>query len=270
VVGDTREWVILETSLKLAQCSNKQSASAKYMPITRIGKFLETADLGIAYSLGIESEHLDSCIAEINKREIRGVFGCPHFGFKESNLNFLKALHEIKQAWFWEIDLKDIEGLYSQEHIEYFGVMTKRPAIDYSRFKKLRDLVWEPVKNDRGIKQLEKLERLDVWRYKTKDKSFEGLELPKSLKKLEFNWCNQEAISSLPAMPNLEELQFHYCRSLKSLSGIKNIAPNLKKLVVTRCANLESFDEAAGMNLGHIYINVKSKDLANHKAKNKH
>jgi hypothetical protein len=211
------------------------------MPIARVGKFLETADLGITHSLGIESERLDDCVNEINRRGIRGVFGCPVFGFKESNLDFLGNLNEIKQVWFWEIGLKDIEGIYSQKHIEYFGIFPKRPAIDFSFFTRLHDLVWQPIKNDRGIEKLKTLERLYVWRHKAKDKSFAGLQLPESIRKLEFNWCNQDSIINLPTLPNIEELQLHYCRNMKSLIGLKNVAPNLKKLVVTRCANLESF-----------------------------
>ena len=231
------------------------------MPIARAGKFLETADLGIVHSLGIESAQLDDCVAEINRREIRGVFGCPVFGFQERNLDFLERLQEIRQVWFWEIDLKDIAGLYSQPTLAYFGLSPKRPAVDFSHLPRLRDVVWHPVKHDRGLEQLTQLERLDVWRYKTRDSSFAGFELPGSLRKLEFNWCNQASLDGLPVMPTLEELQFHYCRQLKSLNGLSAVAPNLKKLVVTRCANLDAFDEALNMPLESVYINVRGKEL---------
>jgi Leucine-rich repeat (LRR) protein len=233
------------------------------MPIARVGKFLETADLGIVHSLGIESAQLSDCISEINQRGVRGVFGCPVFGFKESNLDFLSQLNDIRQVWFWEIHLQDISGLYSQKGLEYFGISPKRPAIDFSYFTGLRDMVWQPIKHDAGVEKLKKLERLDVWRYKTKDMSFTELQLPQSLQKLEFNWCNQDSVSTLPALPNLEELQFHYCRNLRSLNGLMASAPNLKKLVVTRCANLESFEEALSMDLEHVYINVRGKEMAN-------
>ena len=232
------------------------------MPITRVEKFLETDDLGIAHSLGIESGHLDDCVAEVNRRGIRGVFGSSVFGFKEDNLDFLNQLQGIRQVWFREIDLKDVAGLYSQKSLEYFGITTKRPAIDYSCFTELRYIVWEPIKHDSGIEKLKYLESLDVWRYKTKNKSFADLRLPGSLRKLEFNWCNQDSINALPVLQNLEELQLHYCRNIRSLKGLSELAPNLKKLIVTRCANLESFQEALDMNLEHIYINVRGKEVA--------
>lgn len=165
--------------------------------------------------------------------------------------------------WFWEVNLKDVTGLYSQKSLEYFCISPKRPAIDFSSLPRLRDIVWDPIKHDAGLEKLKQLERLDVWRYKTKDMSFNELQLPESTRKLEFNWCNQDSISALPVLPNLEELQFHYCRNLKSLNGLRASTPNLKKLVVTRCANLETFEEALSMNLEHLYINVRGKEVAN-------
>jgi hypothetical protein len=233
------------------------------MPIARAGKYLETEDLGITHSLGIESSQLSECIEEINHRNIQGVFGSPVFGFIENNLDFFKKLHEIRQAWLWEISLKDVSGLYSQSELEYLGVFPKRPGIDFAQFKKLRTMVWQPVKNDAGLEKLENLASLDIWRYKSKNMTFNGLALPKSLRKLELNWCGQNEIDTLPCLPALEELQIHYCRNLNSLKGIGRLAPRLKKLVVTRCANLESFEEAQEMNLEHIYINVKGKVVAN-------
>jgi hypothetical protein len=50
---------------------------------------------------------------------------------------------------------------------------------------------------------------------------------------------------------------------MRSLSGLRDALPNLKKLVITRCANLESIDEATSMELPHIYINVRGKEVAN-------
>lgn len=235
------------------------------MPIARVGKFLETSDLGITHSLGIESFQLKECLSEINRRKIQGIFGSPAFGFTEDNLNFLKDISDIKQVWFWEINLKDISGLYNQKKIEYFCLSPKRPPIDFSAFTDLHDLIWEPINNDKGIEDLQQLVRLDIWKYKEKDMRFSKLQLPKSLKKIEFNWCNQESINSLPIMHNLTELQFHYCRNLKSIDGLKSLAPNLKKLVVTRCPNLESFSEAIDLPLDSLYINIKGKEIANYK-----
>lgn len=231
------------------------------MPIKRIGKFLETDDLGIVKSLGIESAQLDECVSEIERRKIEGVFGTPCFGFKEEKLDFLKRLSGIRQVWFWDIALKSIDGIYEQTNLEYFGVSPKRPGIDFSRLQHLHDAVWHPVRNDTGIDALGNLKRLDIWRYKPKSKSFSDLRLPSSLEKIEFNWCNVESIRSLHELPRVTEMQFHYCRNLSAIDGIGTIAPNLKKLVITCCANLESFREALSLPLEFVHISIRGKTV---------
>lgn len=233
------------------------------MPIKRIDKFLETKDLGITHSLGIESERLDSCIEEIKKRGIKGVFGCPIFGFNEDNLDFLKKLPFIVQVWFWEIKLKNIEGLYSLEGLKYFGVSEKRPSIDFSHFPELELAVWHPIRNDCGLEDLRRLKKLAVWRFKSADKTYSQIRLPENLEKLDLNWCNPTSLDEFPVLPNLRELQIHYCRNLESINWVKQIAPNLKKLVVTRCANLAHLESVLDKEWEHLHINIKGKTVAN-------
>lgn len=237
------------------------------MPIARIGNHLETADLGITHSLGIETAQMESCIREIQDRKILGVFGCPVFGFKQEDLDFLNQIPFIKQVWFWEISLKDISGLYSLRDLAYFGIHDKRPAIDFSKFPKLQKAVWNPVRKDCGLGELDSLQGLDVWRFKPKDKSYASIELPKNLKQLDLNWCNPISLERMPVLNELKELQIHYCKNLESIDSILQFAPNLKKLVVTRCANLKDFDAVWGHDWDHIYINIKGKTVAN-KSKN--
>lgn len=233
------------------------------MPIKRIGKFFETADLGITHSLGIETDQVDGCVQEIQDRKILGVFGCPVFGFKQDNLGFLNEIPFIQQVWFWEISLGDIDGLYCLEDLAYFGVHEKRPAIDFSKFTKLKKAVWYPVRKDFGLGDLSSLDELNIWKFKPKDKSYTSIELPGNLKKLDLNWCNPASLKGMPVLNKLEELQIHYCRNLESIDSIFEFAPNLKKLVVTRCANLTDFEAVADHDWEHVYINIKGKVVAN-------
>ncbi len=232
------------------------------MPIKRIGKFLETPDLGITHSLGIESEIIESCIAEIQKRDIRGIFGSSCFGFHEESLDFLNQLPAAEQVWFWDINLKNIDGLYTLSQLRYFGIHDRRAPIDFSRFPELNRMVWHPRSKDCGIEHLHNLSQLDLWRFKPKSKSYVDLQLPKSIEKLEVNWSNPTDLKDFPALPNLRELQFHYCRNLESLEGIARFAPNISKLIVTRCPNLVSYDSVNDLDLDHLYINIKNKEVA--------
>ena len=232
------------------------------MPITRIGKFLESEDLGKTHSLGIESAQLKACLRAVKRRNIRGIFGSPVFGFKEDTLDFIRDIPEVTQVWFWAIKLDNIDGLYALENLDYFGVSEKRPRIDFSRFPQLEIAVWHPVRGDQGIERREKLKRLDIWRYKDKQKSYSALQLPENIQHLDLIWCNPDSLQALPTMPALQELQIHYCRNLNTLDPVLQVAPNLKRLVVTRCANIGNVDSLLVRDWERLYINVRGKTLA--------
>ena len=232
------------------------------MPIERKGKFLITEDLGITPSIGIESEHLAQCIKQTKKKKFLGAFGCPAFGFFEQDFNFFYELPFIVQVWFWEIQLTDIEGLYALKDLRYFGVSEKRPAVNFSRFPKLEKLVWHPIKHDSGLAELPELKQLDVWRFKPSDKSYASFHVSDSIEKLELNWCTPLSLDAMPYLPKLTELQIHYCRNLESVNAITKFAPNLKRLVVTRSANLTHYEAINDIEWEHIYINIKGKTIA--------
>lgn len=227
-----------------------------------MGKFLEVEDLGITASLGIESGKIEECIGEIRRRKMRGAFGSSRFGFHEDRLEFLAQLPELEQVWFWDIELKDIDAIYALHGLRYFGVHEKRPNIDFSRFPELEHVVWFPRANDLGMEHLPKLRNLDLWRFKSQEKSFQRIRLPNSLTKLEINWCDPVDLAGFPHLPHLRELQFHYCGNLKSLEGLGGVAPNLKKLIVTRCANLKDWGSVEDLHLESLYINIKGEEVA--------
>jgi hypothetical protein len=202
------------------------------MPIERKNGFLEFHDLGITPSLGLESSRLADCIAEVQRREWRGVFGNPGFGFRESDLDFLEALPELEQVWLWDGQLKDIEGLYALRDLRYLGIHPDRPGIDFSRFLSLETLVWAHNKHDPGVAELPMLRELFVWHFKPRAKSFDGLAIPQSVEQLEINWANPETLDGLPTLPRLRKLEFHRCRNLASLAGLDRIAPNLETLLI--------------------------------------
>ena len=190
------------------------------------------------------------------------MFGSPVFGFRENNLDFLPSMPALEQVWFWEISLKDVEGLYALKNLRRFGIHEKRVAIDFSQFPELEEVVWHPRGKDCGLEQLLKLRNLDLWRFKPKEKSYKALRLPQGVEKLEVNWSNPADLDGFPYLPRLRELQFHYCRNLASIDRIAEFAPNLRKLVVTRCANLVEFESVHDLGLEHLYVNIRGKEVA--------
>ena len=209
------------------------------MPVQRVNQFLEFVDFGITPSLGIESEKLIACIAEAKYRKWRGVFGCPLFGFKESDLNFLSELPFIEQVWFWDVALKSIDGLYALTNLKYFGIHPQRPGIDFSKFPELEIMVWIHNQKDTQVNRLKKLKSINIWHFKPRSKSFADLALPPSIESLELFWANPDSLSGITPLPNLRKLEIHRCRNLSNLESLAEIAPSLESLVVTTSGKVE-------------------------------
>ena len=205
------------------------------MPIAREGSYLLTHDLAHVTCLGIESAKLAKCISQIASQRIKGVFGNPSFGFKTTQLDFLPQLPWVEVVWFWDVELKNIDGLYSLSELRHFGIHPKRPAIDFSRFPKLQKLVLFPQPGDSGFRRLEQLTEMHLWHYKPKGKDFSLLELPTSLTHLVINWANAESLETLPKLSKIRRLEVHRCRNLTSLGALSQKFPKLEHLVVDAC-----------------------------------
>ena len=206
--------------------------------------------------LGIESSNILHCVAEIKRLKIKGIFGCPAFGFTETNLDFLHALPQLVQLWFWEVSLRDISGIYALHNLQLFNVHNRTHGIDFLRLSKLKKVIWRYQPKDTGLDQLPELEQLDVWHFNPKSKTFSDCQVSSGLKHLEINWANPSTLDGLPHMPLLKELQLHYCRNLTSLDGLDRLAPNLERLIVAcskQCKDTAVIGNLA--KLKHFFIN---------------
>lgn len=229
------------------------------MPVKQEGDFLEFKELGIAPSLGLESRQLQECIEEVKRRGWLGVFGNPDFGFKEDHLDWMMQMPDLIQVWFWDVDLKSIEGLYALEQLRYFGIHPRRPGIDFSHFPQLETIVWFHNKKDKCMKSLQKLRDLHVWHFKPRSGSFDGLEIPDTVERLDLNWANPDSLSGLPSLPRLKHLEIHRCRNLISLESLDTIAPNLETLVIGSSNKVKSETlPNYGPSLKRVLINGQS------------
>ena len=192
-----------------------------------------------AAGLGLESSQLDDCIEEISRSRLTSVFGSPSFGFHESDLNALARVPHVNAVWFWDVALKNVDGLYALDDLMEFGVHPKRPAIDFSKLPGLRRVVWEYKRQDTGMGSLEGLEALHSWRYRDASRTLCNLALPSNLVELEINWANVETLDGLPSLPNLRRLEIHRCRNLRSLGAIDKLLPGLEHLVIAACGRVE-------------------------------
>lgn len=206
------------------------------MAIAREGVFLRWRDAPGVPSLGMESDKLDQCIAQIKAERVKGVFGSSVFGFEEDNLDFLNELPFVESVWFWDVTLNSIDGLYALKHLRHFGVHPKRPPIQFDKFPHLETAVVEPRTKDSGLEHLPSLRRLNVWRYKEKDLS--KLALPASLVELGLFWASASSLEHLPPLPNLRRLQIERCRNLQHLGVLREKFPNLEQLIIDTCGRV--------------------------------
>src|SRR5215471_11666180 len=111
------------------------------MPIALEDGFCVTRDLAHVSCLAIDSGRLDQCVARIKAQQIKGILGNSSYGFVGHDFDFVEELPWIEAVWFWDVNMKNIEGLYSLRRLQYFGVHPKRPPIDFGRFPELRKAI---------------------------------------------------------------------------------------------------------------------------------
>jgi hypothetical protein len=228
------------------------------MPIARENGFLLSHDAGLGTRIGIESSKLNECVEYARHMGIHGMFGAPCFGFHESDLDFLAELPWMEDVWLWDINLRDINGLYQLEGLRYLGVEPKRPPIDFSRFTHLHTAVFTPQKKDCGLEELRGLEILHIWHFRSKENTFASLRLPNSLKELQLNWASPESLETLQALEHLKSLEIHRCRNLKSIGNLAGKYPALEHLVIETCGKLAVGEAAEAIrafpNLAHAFV----------------
>ena len=209
------------------------------MPIARQNEFLYAADLGDEPMLGLESRSLERCVDEAASRLIPGVFGSSRFSFSETSLSCLRRLPHLRQIWFWDVALSDIDGIYSLPDLSFLHLHGTRPPIDFQRIPSIRTLSIGWHAKDSGIAALHQTTKLYFWHHKPRTKAFRGAEFPPNLELLEINWSNASDLEGLPRLPRVRRLEFHRCRNLRTLDGVDELFPNTETLIVTACGRLE-------------------------------
>jgi hypothetical protein len=177
-------------------------------------------------------------MARYNEADFFGLFGSPHFGFLEKNLDFLgQAKQKPTWLWFWDVDVKNLEALYGIDELDELGINPNRPGIDFSRFRRLGVVVNHWLKQDTGIANAA-IRKYNLWHFKPHSRSFADVEIPLAVERLELYWANPSSLIGLPVLDKLTELQIHRCRNLADLSALPHIAPNLRHLLATTSSRL--------------------------------
>lgn len=192
-----------------------------------------------APGLGVNSARVEECLARYRQQQFQGLFGCPSFGFSQQDMDFLTEAPDVRWLWFWDVSLRNIDPIYGLTKLEHLGINPKRPGIDFSRLRALQTVVNHWIKADTGITD-SSITQYNLWHYKPATKSFQGLQIPAGVRRLELYWANPATLEGLPVLRNLEVLQFHRCRNLQDLSALPRIAPNLQTLLTTTSSKIDA------------------------------
>jgi hypothetical protein len=200
-------------------------------------------------SLALDSDCLQRCLDEVLARGLKGVFGRRN-QFRETDLSCLISLPQLTSVDLAGIDLNDISAIFGLPNLSHFAISGKRPPINFERLASVQHLVVEHHKRDTGFADMPNLKVVNLWRFKAATKEAFEFELPKSLEELGVFWSNVDGLKGFGVCPNVKRLEIARCRNLQSLGNLKRSFPRLEHLVVDACGRLTA-DEARRALTGH-------------------
>ena len=181
--------------------------------------------------------------------------------FERKPSTSFQNLPALEAVAFWDVPLRSISGLYGLGELRYLRLTERRPPLDLARLQSLRTLVWNHVARDSGAGALHELDKLNVWRYKPRAKTFEDFNMPSSLTELGIFWSNAKTLEGLARLPKLTRLEVARCRNLESLGRLAEACPNLESLIVSASERIlvgEAMRVASGLpRLRHLVAENK-------------
>jgi hypothetical protein len=220
------------------------------MPICRDkSNFLIWQDAWGGPAIGLESEHLQECVNEVHARDFSGVFG-RHPEFRETDLNCLLKLPDLVSIQFSDIKVEDISAIYQLSKLTHFRISGRRPPINFERLPSVQYLVLEHHKKDIGVSRLMNLKMMNLWRFKADAKEMFEFDFPKGIEELGIFWSNVKSLEGFGICPNVKKLEIARCRDLERLGDLKTTFPRLEHLVVDACGKLTA-EEAKRALAGH-------------------
>ena len=152
----------------------------------------------------------------------------------------IMVLKKIK-IWFVDVDLKNIEGVYSLKSLEHFGVHGKRKGINFALLENLTQISTDWISKDEKLDSCIHIENFYFWHHKPKEKSFEKYTFPDCLNEVHLNWSNVYDLTSLNGLKGMKRLRINRCRNLVSLSGLENYRDTLEEVFVDTCGKLTEY-----------------------------
>lgn len=205
-----------------------------------MGNFFVDIEKGKKY-LGIDSDNIKGCIEEYNTGNYEGIFGNYGFGFKEDNFDFLHELTNVKSIWFWEVNLKNTEGIYTLDSLGSFGLHGKRNGINFAKFPNLKVLSTDWISSDENLENCLNIHGFYLWHHKPKEKNFEKYHFPPCSNEIQLNWSNVSDLNTLNGLKGIKRFEIHRSRNLVSLKGLEKYQDTLEEVIVDTCGRLSDY-----------------------------
>ncbi len=158
------------------------------------------------------------------------------------DFSFLKEIDFIEEVYISSDVIP--EDLYNLKKLKRIitNVTKNKPSIEYANFPYLEYLSIDWYDDFPDLSSNKLLKELIIWKYKPKSKSLGELKLPKTLEKLKITESNIQDLSGLD-LKNLLQFECHYCKLLRSLTGLQIFGSKLKVLTLDYCKNLKEYDD---------------------------
>ena len=182
-------------------------------------------------------------------------------GWKETNLDFLSSLKELRSLEIYSQGITDLEPVARLHALEMIGLYCPyKKNFDFSAFKQLKTLLlnWRsgaetlarcnslqllnvinyPLENLQHLSQLSGLKTLKVT--SSKLKTLEGVEFLSDLLHLDLYRCTQlAALTGIESNPSLLTLHIDCCKKIVDLRPLQSVS-TLQEISLEDCGTLDS------------------------------
>ena len=236
----------------------------------------------------IQSDRLEETIEFIQENRIDSIYVGDHWGYHLDNIKPLLRLKGIKRFQYQESFSKcSMEGLEKFTDLEYLRIDGTH-KLDLSAFSKLKYLNFKWSNNFINLDKCRNIEKIDLWNFNTNEKDFsnfpffpilkglrcywsnattlDSLELPSTIKELEFHLCSKLVhIDKIVSFKNLELLKFETCKKIKNHEIVEHLN-KLSKLFFSDCGKIDNLEFIKKMyelsSFGFFGTNILSGDLS--------
>lgn len=190
--------------------------------------------------LAINSGIIDDLIKYINDNNVKNIFINKHYGYNETNLEFLKYVPSIEKISI-ETFILDISGLKHVLGLKYLWIVDEiSEKFDFSQMKVIETLGITWNTKVYGLSEIKSLKKLSLTKFSFFKNSIS------SLNKLRYLSLSKPqkliGLDILESLTCLETFKMIYCKNLTTIDRLEEINGSLKNLEFDHCPNIKSWN----------------------------